>query len=135
MKPYTKWTTRENARLFEMLASGSTHKEISEALGRSKSAVTARVTERNRPRALQLVPDVEYPTARVSKQDVIDWYELGWRVVGISQDSCAMEWRLQRAPEYPRALIEVSTAHAPQIDSFDLQIIERREYAPEAVTA
>ncbi|WLA80346.1 hypothetical protein [Bradyrhizobium elkanii] len=118
IKSGSVWTEQDHQTMLSMLSVGCTRRVIGAALGRSEDAVSSRIGKhglalRRLPRRPSL--KVEYPTARVPKQLVIDWYEVGWRVLGIGVTDCVMEWRLDRAPEYPHACkVEASTATAPE---------------------
>lgn len=105
LKSGSIWTDQEHQTMISMLSVGCTRRTIGVAIGRSEDAVSSRIGKFGlairRPRRPSI--HIQYPSARVPKPQVIDWYELGWRVLGIGEADCIMEWRLSRAPEFPHA--------------------------------
>lgn len=111
------WTSKQRATLKRLMDAGLGYGEAGRLLGHARSSVRSRALAWGYARRSSTfaAPDVEYPTARVPKQLVIDWYEIGWRVLGIGATDCVLEWRLSRSPEYP---------HACKVDAAPTRVLE-----------
>jgi hypothetical protein len=98
MRSRTRWTTKEHAWLVNLIAQGKTSREAAYILGRSYSAVHIRAFLHNlRPR-----PERKpMPTACICKDDLIDWYALGWRFSGFSATGLCMSWPNKTEPRWP----------------------------------
>jgi len=85
---------------------GKTNQEISDIIGRTKCAISARAQEYK----LRTGSPVEAPKMFVPKTELIceaevpDWYALGWRFVGFYGSRCKMEWVSSKPERRPVAV-------------------------------
>lgn len=91
MRSYEKWTPQEHAHLVHILEHGKTRRQAAVILKRSQSAVAAQVFKMGiRRRPYPSLPPT--PSISVAKEEVADWYLVGWRFVGFSHAGlCNME--------------------------------------------
>jgi hypothetical protein len=99
-----EWTDEDRAMAARLFAAGRSNDEIAVALGRKPDAVRAWIHH------FKLVwndPEpVVYETVKVTKADVLEWYEAGWRFVGFDGALCVIEWQSSRELRWPnRAMV------------------------------
>lgn len=108
-----KWTPQEHLLAERLKREGMTNKEIAVAIGRTHCAVISWSTARGRrERAAREVREAVRMLIR--PDDVIAYYELGWRFVGFEGALCAFEWQSTREPQWPVKTATYSSSSSAQ---------------------
>lgn len=94
-----KWSDDDRARAKFLFDEGLTNAEIAAALGRKPAAVCAWI--HHNLRIIKPVEPIEYLQAKVTGNQVAEFYSLGWRFVGTADGLHVCEWRSSTEPRWP----------------------------------
>lgn len=104
IKRYAKWTVEQSDAAFRMADQGLNNAQIARKLGRTQNAVCSRLQMRKRvfDSAVELPPK-PIPKAIITKDEVPEFYSLGWRLASFVYGAIVFEWPRQDTPIYPQS--------------------------------
>lgn len=98
------FTIGQRETIKRMCAEGRTNREIAKAIGCPANSIRScgwqyRAMLAKRPPLERVV---------IQKEDVISYYEIGWRFIGFKGDLCMFEWQSEREPKWPEQMREAA---------------------------